>query len=183
MVGNDRQIITPAQVQDYVGSLESMSLKLLDMLSRGLRLSTELRDTIPAGSAADIRCISEKIGGVSDSIEALQFERMQIVKSLCRLAGLSEPADLTEVPDALQALCGLMPEGFELPDMVPEKGLVADIRQVGKCCSEMMSDSLQTINCTLGLISSSGTRASLYDARGRTSSQTLAGINVMDRRV
>jgi hypothetical protein len=183
MDGNQKQIMTPAEVQDYVSSLESMTLKLSDMLGRGLQLSTELRDAIPTGSAVDIRCISEKIGGVSDSIEALQFERMQIVKSLCRLAGLSEPADLPEVPDAMKALCGMLPAGLELPDMMPEKSLVADIRQVGKCCSEMMSDSLQTITCTLGLISSSGTRASLYDARGRTSSQTLAGMNVMDRRV
>jgi len=179
----EHYVFSPDQVKEHVTSLAALHSRLMEQLKRGLELSNTLRETIPSGSPEELRNLTESIGQVSDSIEAIQYERLQIVKIFCRIAGMDEPAVPADVPSVMDRLQNSMPAELPLPDWIREKELVLDIRKINRTCGNMLRDSLQSINFTLELISSAGSRASLYDARGMTMRQNRNSMFVLDRRV
>lgn len=157
-------------LEEEISAFEAACGRILKALDAGMSASAELRDAIMEGRAERLRAAGVAMGTAADVIEKLQYERLSLVRRICRAVGHPEPRSIEEMPGAIAGAAAVI--GGERPAIpVLEREKAREIARINALCQEMAEDSTEAVNFTLGLMASTRGEGSTYDGRGRVSGQ------------
>lgn len=180
MAAAEEKRVRPAGIDEEIAAFDDACGRVFKALDAGMAAAAKLRDAILEGRPEAIRSAGTAVGLAAEVIEKLQYERLSLVRRICRTACLIEPRTIEEVPAAIHRVSeALGCDGPSIPEAEREKA--REIARINATCQEMAEDSTEAVNFTLGLIAATKGEGGTYDGRGRVAGQG-PGRTILDRK-